>query len=83
MPQLKIESMHRRFTDVVETLDYLEIARITITPDGAFACPSEDQGRVAGVSSATRRDFAKFLRQLADRVEKYKPTVKVERRKKR
>lgn len=79
-PKLTIDEMHRRFTDVVETFDYVEIATITVTPDGKFSCPSADRGRIAIVSSKTRKDFAKYLRDLASQVEQFNPNAPIERR---
>jgi hypothetical protein len=78
---MDLEKMDRRFTDFVETLDYLEVCRITVTPDGVFVCPSESDGRVSQIPKKTRKSLGKFLRQLADRLEKDPPEF-VERRKK-
>lgn len=74
--------MDRRFTDFVETLDYLEVCRITVTPDGVFECPSEKDGRVAIIPRKTRKSLAKFLRTLGDRLETEAPEP-VEKRKRR
>ncbi len=79
-PRLKIKEMHRRFTDVVETFDYVEIATITVTPDGKFSCPSADRGRIAIVSPKTRKDLAKYLRDLAGQIARFNPNTPIDRR---
>jgi hypothetical protein len=77
---MDLDKMDRRFTDFVETLDYLEVCRITVTQDGVFECPSESDGRVSQIPKKTRKALGTFLRQFADRLEKDPPEF-VERRK--
>jgi hypothetical protein len=72
--------LDKRFMDFVETLDYLEVCRITVTPDGVFECPSEADGRIARIPRKTRGSLAKFLRKLGDRLDKAAPEVKEKRR---
>lgn len=72
--------MDRRFTDFVETLDYLEVCRITVTPDGVFECPGEADGRIAQIPRKTRASLAKFLRKLGDRLDRAAPEVREKRR---
>jgi hypothetical protein len=79
---VELEKMDRRFTDFVETLDYLEVARITVTPDGVFECPGEKDGRVAKIPRKTRKSLAKFLRKFGDRLETEAPEP-VEHRRRR
>lgn len=58
-----------RFADFVSTLDYLEVCRVTISPDGEFSVPSEKDGRIVQVTRRTRSALAGFLREFADRLE--------------
>jgi len=61
--------MNRKFQDFVDTLDYLEVLRVTVSPEGEFNVPSERDGKIAQVSPTTRRALGGFLRELADRLE--------------
>jgi hypothetical protein len=63
------KAVNKRFAEFVGTLDYIEVARIVIAPDGAFTVPSEKDGRIVLVSPATRKALARFLREFADRLE--------------
>ncbi|MGH9685295.1 MAG: hypothetical protein ACRD4S_16995 [Candidatus Acidiferrales bacterium] len=63
------KKVNARFSQFVSTLDYIEVCRITIAPDGSFTVPSEKDGRIAIVSIASRRALAKFCRELALRLE--------------
>jgi hypothetical protein len=63
---------NKRFLEFVDTLDHIEVCRITLSPDGEFSVPSEREGRIAQVSSASRKSLAKFCRSFADRLE-HKP----------
>lgn len=63
----------RAFSYFVETLDYLEVCRITVAPSGKFEVPSEREGRIALITVPTRRSLAKFCRQFADRLDATAP----------
>lgn len=60
---------HFHFRDFVDTLDFLEVCRVTISPQGIFEIPSEKEGRIAQVSPKTRKALARFLREFSDRLE--------------
>jgi hypothetical protein len=64
-----MKTMNRKFAEFVDTLDYIEVCRINIAPDGSFSVPSEKDGRIAQVTFKTRVDLAKFIRELADRLD--------------
>lgn len=74
MPADKKSKQSRLFADFVDTLDYVEVCRITVTPSGTFEVPSEREGRVVQVSAATRRSLAKFCRAFADRLDNATPS---------
>jgi hypothetical protein len=61
--------MNSDFKQFVDTLDYLEVMRVTITPKGEFKIPSEKDGKIAQVAPTTRHALAAFLREAADRLE--------------
>jgi hypothetical protein len=61
--------MNKRFLDVVETLDHLEVCRITIQPNGKFTVPNEKDGKISLLPTSTRRELASFARAFADRLE--------------
>ena len=63
------KALNKRFTEFVGTLDYIEVARIVVAPDGGFSVPSEKDGRIALVSAGSRKALARFCRELADRLE--------------
>ncbi len=60
---------HENFRQFVDTIDYLEVCRVTIRPDGTFTIPNERDGKIAQVAPRTRRALAEFLREFADRLE--------------
>ena len=44
--------MNKQFADVVDTVDHLEVRRITIQPNGKFVVPNEKDGQ--GVAAEAR-----------------------------
>lgn len=74
------KTVNKRFAEFVGTLDYIEVARIVIAPDGGFSVPSEKDGRIALVSPASRKALARFCRELADRLESFAKTPAGKRR---
>lgn len=60
--------MHKHFRELAETLDQMEVCKITCHPDGKFFVPSEKDGRVAQLSPETRQELSEFLRGFADRL---------------
>lgn len=75
-------TLNQQFLDFVERLEYLEVCRITITPDGTYDVPGEHDGRIARVSLKSRKALAKFCRKFARRLEKM-PAEPSERRRRR
>jgi hypothetical protein len=64
-----MSTLNQKFLAFVDTLDHLEVLRITISPAGEFSVPSEKDGKIAQVSPSTRKALGRFLRELADRLE--------------
>jgi hypothetical protein len=64
-----MSSLNQKFRDFVDTLDHLEVLRVTISPQGEFSVPSEKDGKIAQVSPTTRKALGRFLRELANRLE--------------
>ncbi len=61
--------LSRDFPAIVRTLDYLEICRIVIYPDGKIGIPAEKEGRIAQAPPRTRKSVAREMRAFADRLE--------------
>lgn len=67
--------MHKHFRELTQTLDYLEVFKLTCKPDGTFAIPSEKDGRVALLSTETRQALAGYLHGFADRLLQPDPSI--------
>jgi hypothetical protein len=66
---MEAKTKSRIFESFVETLDYLEVCRVTVSPEGKFEVPSERDGRIVQVSAASRKSLARFMREFADRLD--------------
>lgn len=58
----------KNFQEFVDTLDHIEVCRITIAPDGEFSVPSETDGRITQVSQKTRLALAQFMTEFSKRL---------------
>jgi hypothetical protein len=67
--------MHKHFRELTQTLDYLEVCKVTCKPDGTFAIPSEKEGRVALLSHETRLALSTYLRSFAERLLQPDPSL--------
>jgi hypothetical protein len=61
--------MNSSFRQYAETLDYLEVLKITITPEGEYRIPSEKDGRIALITTEERTRLREFLTQFCVRLE--------------
>jgi hypothetical protein len=53
--------MNSSFRQYADTLDYLEVLKVTISPKGEYKIPSEKDGRVALVDAGERTKLRAFL----------------------
>jgi hypothetical protein len=60
---------NRTFADFVGTLEYIEVCRIVVSPEGTFSVPSEKDGKIANVSPTTRKQLARFVTEFAKRLQ--------------
>lgn len=63
-----MKQQHKTFQAFVDTLDYIEVCRITVTPDGEFCVPSETDGRITQVPHKTRIALALFVTSFGKRL---------------
>lgn len=61
--------MNANFKQYAETLDYLEVLKVTISPEGEYRIPSEKDGRIALVSPEERQRLRSFLLEFCQRLE--------------
>jgi len=57
------------FKQYAETLDYLEVLKVTISPEGEYRIPSEKDGRIALVNPEERARLREFLLEFCKRLE--------------
>jgi hypothetical protein len=53
--------MNISFRQYADTLDYLEVLKVTISPKGEYKIPSEKDGRVALINADERTKLRAFL----------------------
>jgi hypothetical protein len=61
--------MNLSFRQYADTLDYLEVLKVTISPEGEYKIPSEKDGRIANVTPEERQRLREFLLEFCKRLE--------------
>jgi len=61
--------MNASFKQYAETLDSMEILRVTISKNGEYDIPSEKDGRIALVDPEERARLRQFLLEFCQRLE--------------
>ena len=61
--------MNASFKQYAETLDQIEVLRVTISPKGEYKIPSEKDGRIAVIDPEERARLRQFLLEFCHRLE--------------
>ena len=61
--------MNASFKQYAETLDQIEVLRVTISPKGEYKIPSEKDGRIAVIGPEERARLRQFLLEFCQRLE--------------
>ena len=61
--------MNVSFKQYAETLDYLEVLKVTISAEGEYRIPSEKDGRIALIVPEERARLREFLLEFCERLE--------------